>query len=137
MPFSVCYYHLLWATKNREPLITPDVELVIISAITQKSVALHCPIQAINSVADHIHVAVSISTTLSVADWARNIKGFSAHEVNSMFPDRSSSFRWQQGYGVLTFGVKTLPFIVVYIAHQKENHRQNLLEMYLERTEDE
>jgi putative transposase len=136
MSFSVCYCHLIWATKNREPLITPDVELVIIAAITQKSVALNCPIQAINGVDDHIHVAVSVSTTLSVADWAKNVKGFSAHEVNSMFPDRPSSFRWQQGYGVLTFGAKTLPYIVAYVAHQKENHHQNLIEMYLEQTED-
>lgn len=137
MPFSVCYDHLIWATKNREPLIIPEIETVIISAITQKSIALNSPIQAFNGVADHIHVAVSIATTLSIAEWTKNVKGFSTHEINTMFPNRPARFSWQQGYGVLTFGAKTLPFIVDYIAHQKENHRQNLLETYLEQTEED
>ena len=137
MPFRVCYYHVVWATKNREPLITPEIETLIVSSIMQKSVQLDSPIQAINGVADHIHVAVSISTNLAVAEWVRHIKGISSHDINALFPQLPTPFRWQQGYGVLAFGAKMLPFVADYIARQKEHHRDNMLEMYLEQMEDD
>ncbi|MBI5957720.1 MAG: IS200/IS605 family transposase [Chloroflexi bacterium] len=136
MPFRVCYYHVIWTTKNRERLITPEIELIIFAAITQKSTQIDSPVLAINGVADHIHVVTSISTSLAVAEWVRNVKGISAHQVNAMFPDLNCHFRWQQGYGVLTFGAKMLPLVIDYVAQQKAHHQQNTLEPYLEREED-
>ncbi len=135
MPFRVCYYHVIWSTKHREPLITPEIESVVIATISRKSTSLNSPILAINGVADHIHVAVSISTSLAVSDWVKHVKGISAREVNMVFPQLSTHFRWQQGYGILTFGAKNLSFVTDYIGRQKEHHSNNTLEAYLERIE--
>ncbi len=135
MPFRVCYYHVIWATKHRAPLITPEIESFIISTIERKSTEMNSPILALNSVADHIHVAVSISTSVAASQWIKQIKGVSAHDVNIEFPHLSTHFRWQQGYDVLTFGAKNLPFVTDYIARQKEHHNNNTFETYLERTD--
>jgi REP element-mobilizing transposase RayT len=35
--FRVCYYHVIWGTRNRQPLITPEIEAVLGSAIMRKS----------------------------------------------------------------------------------------------------
>lgn len=136
MPFWKCYYHVVWATHNREPWITPEIETIIFRTIQSKSQLLGCPVLTINGIADHIHVAVNIPPKVAPAEWARNVKGFSAHEVNASFPNLLTTFRWQTSYGLLTFGEKTLPFITDYIVHQKERHAAKLLEPYLERTED-
>jgi putative transposase len=136
VPFRVCYYHVVWATKNRELLLMPKIEVVAISAIVRKSTELESPVLAINGVPDHVHVAVSISTKLAVAEWVKSVKGYSAHEVNAIFPDLSTRFSWQIGYGVLTFGTKALPFVSEYIACQKEHHRDSTLDLFLERTEE-
>ena len=135
MAFWRCYYHVVWATKDREPSITASVEQTIVQAATEKSEALECPVQAINSVADHVHVAVSIPPKVAVAEWVRNIKGITAHEINTMFPDLETRFRWQRSYGVLTFGAKMLPTVTDYIERQKEHHAANTLEAYLEQIE--
>lgn len=136
MTFWRCYYHIVWATKHREPLITPQSEQVIFEAVHAKSAELECPILAINGAGDHVHVAVSIIPKLSVAEWVRNVKGVSTHEMNSRFPNAPVRFAWQKGYSVLTFGAKNLAFVVDYIAHQKEHHADNQLEAYLEHIED-
>lgn len=132
MPHYVCYYHIIWAVKYRQPLITPDLEPIILSAVRRKSAKLESPIHAVNTAYDHIHVAVTISPKVAVAKWVRQVKGLSAHEINEQYPGADNAFRWQRGYSVWTLGKKTLPYIVTYVENQKEHHANNTLEPYLE-----
>ena len=133
MSFWVCNYHIVWATKGRAPLITPSIESVLFESIRQKSMELKATILAVNSVVDHIHVAVQIPPKVSVSQWVRHVKGFSTREVNAMCPDLPVAFRWQTGFGALTFGSKQTPFIVSYIEGQKAHHANSTLEPYMER----
>lgn len=105
------------------------------NAIREKSNALGATIYEINGVVDHIHTAVSIPPRLAVADWVRQVKGFSTRQVNAFGPDAADRFAWQAGYSVLTFGKKALPFVCAYIVKQKEHHAHNTLDPYLERIE--
>lgn len=136
MPFRVCYYHVVWSTHHREPWITPQIEPIVLNTIKRKSEELRSPVAAINCVNDHVHVAVSISTSIAVAEWVKQVKGLSAYEVNHIFPSLESLFRWQNGYGVLTFGAKNLPFVIQYIERQKEHHSSQTFESYMERMDD-
>lgn len=136
MAFWKCYYHAIWSTRQREPLITPDLEPVIFDAIKRKSTELKCEVLAINGIADHIHVAVSIPPRLAAVSWIRHVKGLSSHEANEMFPNQPSIFRWQTSYGLLTFGAKNLPVVLAYIANQKTHHANNTVIPYLEQTDD-
>lgn len=65
------FYHIVWATKNREPLITPAIEAVIFPIVRDKSTELECHLFAINGVADHVHIAVNIPPKLAVSEWVR------------------------------------------------------------------
>ncbi|MCA9903018.1 MAG: IS200/IS605 family transposase [Anaerolineae bacterium] len=135
MPFVRCFYHVIWATKYRAPLITPDVERALLQTVREKSQMLGCPILAIEAVEDHIHVAVANVPRIAVAEWVRQVKGLSSRQINALFPDRELRFAWQESYGVLTFGAKNLEFVVEYVNRQKAHHAANTLEMYLEQTE--
>lgn len=137
MPFYVCFYHVIWATKYRQPIITPQIETVIFEKILDKSKRFKCQLHAINTAYDHIHVAITIPPAVAVAEWVREVKGLSAHEVNREFPNLDSIFKWQKGYSVLTFGKKRLSFVVNYIKKQKEHHADGKLIDYLEYLEDE
>lgn len=136
MPFWKCYYLVIWTTKKRQAVITPAMEVVIIGAIRSKSEELHCAIHAVNGVTDHVHVAVSIRPSLAIGDWIGQIKGASSHAVNTAFTHLETKFRWQEDYGVVTFGAKNLPTVVSYIGKQKEHHQAGTLEPYLERIEE-
>ncbi len=116
MPFCKCYYHVIWGTEKREPLITAMVEPIVFEVIRRKSAALHSPILAINGIEDHIHVAVSIAPSVAV--------------------DAESRFRWQKSYGVLSYGEKHLPLVIRYIEHQKQHHADQTLQPYLERVDE-
>jgi putative transposase len=134
MPFWCCYYHIVWATKGREPLISPTVEYILFDAVRQKSEALGSTILAMNSVTDHVHVAVSMPPTLNIADWMKHVKGASSHNINESQLHDLARFRWQGGYGVITVGPQGLKLVQDYITRQKEHHAQGTIYQSLEYT---
>jgi putative transposase len=136
MPYIKCFYHVIWGTKNRQPLITRQVEGLLFSTIQQKSLEMRCPILELNAVEDHVHVAVCIVPNVAASDWLRHVKGLSAHAINAQFTDLETPFKWQEGYGLVTFGEKNLPFASDYIARQKEHHAKGTIFPKLENVED-
>jgi len=116
------YYHLIWATKERQPLIDLDREVELYRYIIAKADSLGCIIHAIGGVEDHIHLVVSIPPTLSIADFVKNIKGSSAHHLNQALSASSNKFGWQEGYGVFSLGGKQLEQAVDYVMNQKAHH---------------
>ncbi|NEQ25083.1 MAG: IS200/IS605 family transposase, partial [Microcoleus sp. SIO2G3] len=75
MAFWRLYYHLVWATKERQPLITSEREPKLYSYIIGKADSLNSIIHAIGGIEDHIHLITSIPPSLSIADFVKNIKG--------------------------------------------------------------
>jgi len=133
MPFWDMYYHVVWATHGRAHLITPKVEEKLYGVIRHKSQLLKCPVLAINGMPDHIHVVVSIHPTVSVAQWVKEVKGFSSYQTNQL-DVADGYFNWQSGYSSLTYGRKVIPQIVEYVDNQKQRHANDDVYQYLERT---
>ena len=134
MAFWRFYYHLIWATYQREPLLTEPIERQVYGTILNKAKELSCIVHAIGGIEDHIHLAISIPPKYAVSEVIRQLKGASAYYVNHQ-PDASQTFRWQRGYGALTFGERSLATIVAYIHNQKEHHRQDTTIAIYERLE--
>lgn len=134
MSFWVFYYHIIWATHERQPLLSPAHEQIIRQVIVNKSYMLSCPLMALNMVADHVHLVVSIPPKIAVNKYIADIKGATSHEINLVLqPD--NRFRWQTGYGALTFGERALELVVAYIQNQKQHHADQSVITYLERIE--
>ena len=109
-------YHLVFASKDRAPLITPDriENLHAYLGGTVKGLG-GSPI-AIGGIEDHVHLLVGLKATHCVADLVRDLKKTSsAWEYEHAFRD----FAWQVGYGAFTVGVNALPNLTTYI----RNHR--------------
>jgi putative transposase len=128
------YYHLVWGTKNREPLIDRKREARLYSYIVSKADSLNCIIHALNGTENHIHVIVSIPPKLSIAKFVKHIKGSSSHYLNQNFPNLPK-FSWQEGYGVFSLSGKQLNTAIAYVQNQKIHHRQNTALAMLEQTE--
>jgi len=133
MAFWRSYAHIVWATKNREPLIRPHIESEIYAYIISKAVELNCYIHAINGVEDHIHLIISIPPKHSVAWVVKTLKGSSSHFVNNTLHPQEFHFVWQRGYGYLTLGESQCPRAITYVKNQKERHRQRDVNAWLER----
>jgi REP element-mobilizing transposase RayT len=137
MAFWRLYYHLVWATKERHPLITSDIEQELYGYIIGKAIALGCITHAVGGIEDHIHLVSSIPPKLSIADFVQKIKGSSAYHLNhGLFTDKPK-FQWQRGYGVFSLGSKQLLEAVTYVVNQKEHHQQGTIIPAMERCDEE
>lgn len=119
--YAQLYLHCVWATWDRLPLITADLEPHIYSAIAAKCKELHCIPLAIGGIADHIHLLVEFPTTLSIAILIKEMKGASSHlATHTIQPDRF--FKWQGSYGAFTVSKRLLPQVRAYIRDQAIHH---------------
>lgn len=134
MPFWRNYYHLVWATKERAPLIRPELEPHLYSYLQSKAREMGVHIYALNGWTDHLHVIASIPPRLAVADVVKRLKGASSHHLNHR-EGAGEPFRWQRGYGALTLGHRQLPRARAYVERQKEHHREQTTNAWLERTD--
>ncbi|RJP49887.1 MAG: IS200/IS605 family transposase [Anaerolineaceae bacterium] len=130
MSYWRLFYHAVWGTKNRLPLIESVWESDLYGYIWGKATALECIPHAINGMPDHVHVIISIPPKLSVATLIGQLKGASSHHVNENYAD--VSFAWQAEYGVLSFSEKSLPAIVDYVKNQKKHHAKNTFNVAME-----
>ncbi|MDO8672966.1 MAG: IS200/IS605 family transposase [Dehalococcoidia bacterium] len=136
MPLWIIYYHIVWTTKDRLPLISPDLERPLIDYVTGKAVALETILHAINGTEDHLHLVLSIPPKLSVAHVVGHLKGASSHWANER-TDHKPEFAWQRGYGVFSFGPRQLQDAVSYVHRQKEHHRDgSTVVQWLEKVSD-
>lgn len=133
MPYTQLFYHLVWSTKNRLPLLTPQVEPVIHNYLRTKAIGLGATVFAVNGVEDHVHVVASIPPKIAVAKFIGQIKAVASTKFNKSAPD-APPFFWQDEYGAFTFDAKRLPNYVAYVNRQKEHHRQGTTIPILERT---
>ena len=115
------YYHLVWATKERQPLITSEREEKLYSYIISKADELGTIIHAIDGIENHIHLVASIPPKISISDFVQKIKGSSTHYINHL-SSGEDMFGWQRGYGVFSLGRKQLEQAVIYVKNQKEHH---------------
>ena len=129
------YYHIVWATQERQPSIHLNWEKSFYQYIIGKSEFLKCIVHAIGGVENHIHLIVSIPPTLSVAEFVKKIKGSSSHYINQELSS-CQKFRWQSGYGVFSLGSKQLETAVNYVLNQKQHHSQGTIINSLEEQED-
>ncbi|MDH6099590.1 IS200/IS605 family transposase [Anabaenopsis sp. FSS-46] len=129
------YYHIVWATKERLPLILPNQEPELYNYIIGKSDSLNCIVHSIGGMTDHIHVVVSIPPTIAIADFMKKIKGSSSHYLNQHYSMTSKKFYWQEGYGVFSLGSKQLEQAVNYVKNQKIHHLEGTTNPHLEKVD--
>lgn len=136
MTYWRLHYHLIWATFERQPILTPGREKVLYGVLSKKARELNLKIHAAGNVDDHVHVVVSIPPGLSVAECVKHFKGTSAFEINRM-PGNHEKFQWQEGYAALSLGEDLLEFIMEYASRQKQHHKDRTLNQVYERIEEE
>ena len=132
------YYHLVWSTHERLPLITANMEPILYGYMIGKAVHNGAIVHAIGGIETHVHVVASIPPKIAISKFVKDAKGASSHHINHGPRKFPGTFAWQRGYGVFSFGEKAMPDTVAYVRNQKEHHRRvSSLIALLERDEDE
>ena len=114
--------HLIFSTKDREPLITPEIRNDLFAYLggiirEMKGTAL-----IVNGTSDHVHLLVRIRPVHAVAQIARLIKANSSKWVHEKWNTR---FAWQTGYGAFSVSESNVSVVSQYIAEQEEHHKKH------------
>jgi putative transposase len=121
MSYWRLYYHIIWATKNREPLLKTEWEQKLYRYLWGKATALGLLPHAINGMPDHIHLFISIPPKQSISKMVGHLKGSSSRYINREL-DPLGFFEWQSGFGVLSVSERRKSVLVQYIKNQKQHH---------------
>ena len=132
--FYQLVYHFVWATRDRLPLLTPSVETRLFPYIGSKCRELGYTLHAVNGAENHLHLLLSLTPTMIVAEVAHNLKGASAHYINKE-SGLGETLYWQDGYAVITLRQAEIPKVTKYIERQKEHHQTGKLSAMLEQVE--
>ena len=136
MPYARLLYHVVWATKHRQPSITDARETIIRDSIAATSQEMDLTVYGVGIMPEHVHVFAQIPPTLAVARVIGRWKGASSHAVNALTPDAQDSFAWQEGYGVLSVSQSGFDRVLDYVQRQRERHATRELYGVMERTTD-
>jgi putative transposase len=127
-PFTQLYLHLVWATCDRLPLITPDIREPVYACVKAKCLELKADMLAIGGMNDHIHVLVRFPTTITISDLVKHLKGASSHLVNHRLQGWESAFKWQGAYGAFTVSRADGKRVREYILNQEQHHADKTCE---------
>ncbi len=130
--YTQCYFHLVFAVKNREALIhkswKDELEMYITGIIQNNKHKL----LAIGSMPDHIHIFIGYNVNQLIPDLVEEIKTSS----NAWIKQKKYSvfkFEWQKGYGAFTHSRSQISNVIKYIENQENHHNtKTFREEYLE-----
>ena len=118
--YSAIWIHLIWSTKNREPILTPALKHDVYSVINDIANDHEIYIDCINGVEDHVHLLVRLRTDQSVADIVKRIKGSSWEYFKD---DAEKYITWQGGFAAFSVSPGNLKQVRNYIYNQEKHHR--------------
>jgi len=123
MSYVSSYFHCVFSTKDRLPLIPAPLRERLWPFLG--GIARQNQMKAIEvgGMPDHVHLLLSLPSTLSLAKALQLIKGGSSKWVHDTFPEYRT-FNWQVKYGAFGVSASLLDKTIHYIKNQERHHRK-------------
>jgi putative transposase len=113
--------HLIFSTKNREPLLaTKDLQQSAHAYLAAVLKDRKCPGVIVGGIANHVHILCQLAKTESVSNLMEHLKASSSKWLKTQ---GSPVFSWQRGYGAFSVSQSQVDSVVAYIQNQEEHHR--------------
>jgi REP element-mobilizing transposase RayT len=123
MSYVSAYFHCVFSTKERRRFITPELRERLCPFLG--GIARQNKMKAIEigGVEDHVHILLSLPSTMAISKALQLIKGGSSKWVHESFPEHRL-FAWQEEYGAFSVSVSQLDKTIEYIKGQEDHHRK-------------
>jgi putative transposase len=118
--YSSIFLHLIFSTKNREPLIKAEWKDRLYGYIGGILRQGHNTLIAAGGMEDHIHLLVLITREVAVKDLLRTIKTNSSRWVHD---EIGAKFEWQRGYCAISVSPSATHSVERYIHNQEVHHK--------------
>ena len=101
MSYVRIWVHLVFSTKNRQPLLNNKIRYEVQNHIIQNCAEKKIFLRAINGYTEHLHCLISLGRDQCISKVAQLIKGESSIWINSNNLI-SDNFKWQDDYFAVT-----------------------------------
>jgi putative transposase len=124
MPQSLSYLliHIVFSTKDRASILHDSIRPPLHAYLATVARNAGCECYCVGGVADHVHLAIRLSRTTTVASLIEELKTSSSKWLKTQSL-ALSQFAWQRGYGAFSVGPTDLEALRTYIDAQEEHHR--------------
>ena len=121
MSYVKIWVHLVFSTKNREPLLSKEIRNNVCKHIIVNCKEKNIFLQSINGYVEHIHCLIALGKDQTMAQIAHQIKGESSFWINkNLFLEQT--FQWQDDYFAVSVSESQLDRVVAYIKNQDIHH---------------
>jgi putative transposase len=94
-------YHIVFSTKDRRPLITPDYQVRLYDYIGGTIRRVGGISLELNGTDDHIHLLAKLRPDRALSDVLRDLKANATGWMHDVFPSLKN-LSWQRAYGAFT-----------------------------------
>ena len=123
MSYVSSFYHCVFSTKERRPLVTPELRERLWPFLGGIARQNNMKAIEVGGVSDHIHILLSLPSTMPISKAVQFIKGGSSKWIHETFPEHRL-FSWQEKYGAFSVSVSSLDDVIEYIQNQEKHHRK-------------
>ena len=125
MPQSLSFLliHVVFSTKDRAPTLDSSIRPALFAYLATVARNTDCECYRVGGVADHVHLAIRLSRTITTAKLVEELKTSSSKWIKTQSPTLEA-FAWQRGYGAFSVGASDLDALRQYIDNQEEHHRK-------------
>ncbi|MBB2146091.1 IS200/IS605 family transposase [Pedobacter sp. LMG 31464] len=121
MSYTRIWVHLVFATKNRTPLLTKEIRYKVQNHIIENCKEKSIYLQIINGYTEHLHCLISLGKDQTIAKIAQLIKGESSFWINKN-QLTEEQFIWQDDYFAVSVSESNLEIVTKYIKNQETHH---------------
>lgn len=121
--FSRVFVHLVFSTKDREPVIPREIQAELHSYLGGLLDHIDCPPLQVGGVEDHVHLFFGLSRKSSIAQVVEKLKTSSSKWIKTK-GEKFARFHWQAGYGAFSVSQSDTERVIEYIKNQEEHHRR-------------
>jgi len=119
---SLVIIHVIFSTKERHPFLDPAIRSKLHAYLATVARNLDCEAYRVGGVADHVHLAIRLSRTVTIAALVESLKTASSKWLKTQSPNLTG-FAWQRGYGCFSISPPDLDALLAYIDDQENHHR--------------
>jgi len=116
-------FHLIWSTKKRRPLITPNIQARLYPYLGSIILNHGGHLLEIGGMPDHVHLLIELSNLDKFSSLLRDLKASSSGWIHKNFSDLSD-FAWQEGYASFAVSYSLLDQVKAYIQNQARHHQK-------------
>lgn len=116
------WIHLVFSTKERQPLLTPkELREKIFQHTKENAKSKDIWLDSINGYKEHVHSLISINKDQTISKTAQLLKGESSFWINQNQLTKNK-FIWQDDYWAASVSETHIEAIRKYIQAQEEHH---------------